>query len=66
MDNPDSAILVNKIVDEHNHDLNIEMVAFREDKRFNEEMMEDIQFLTHYCRMGATAQRRYLEGKYPS
>jgi hypothetical protein len=29
-------------------------------------MMEDVQFLTQHCKMGATAQRKYLEGKYPS
>jgi hypothetical protein len=66
MNNPDSTIFVNKIVDEHNHDLNIETIAFRKDKRFSDEMMDDIQFLTQHCKMGATAQRKYLEGKYPS
>ena len=65
-DNPNSAIFINKIVDEHNHDLNIEAVAFRENKVFNNEIIEDIQFLTHHCKMGATSQRRYLEAKYPS
>jgi hypothetical protein len=64
--NPDSAIFIKKIVDEHNHDLNIGAVAFKEERRFNNEMIEDIRFLTHHCKMGATAQRRYLEGKYPS
>ena len=49
------------MVDEHNHGLNIEAVAFREDKRFNNEMMDDIQFLTQHCKLGATTQRRYLE-----
>src|ERR1043165_5000380 len=64
--NPNSAIFIKTIVDEHNHDLSIESAAFREDKRFSDEIMEDIQFLTQHCRIGATAQRRYLEGKYPS
>jgi hypothetical protein len=53
-------------VDEHNHELSIEAVAFREDKRFSDEMLEDIQFLTSHCKMRATAQRRYLEAKYPT
>ena len=66
VNNPDSTIFINKIVDEHNHDLNIEAVAFKEDKRFSDEMMEDIEFLTHHCKMGATSQRRFLEAKYPS
>lgn len=66
LNNPNSAVFINKIVDEHNHDLNIEAIVFEESKKFSDEMMEDIQFLTQHCKMGATAQRRYLEGKYPS
>ena len=62
--NPNSAISIIKIVDEHNHNLNIKVVAFRENKAFNNEIIEDIQFLTHHCKMGATSQRRYLEAKY--
>ena len=41
-DNSNSAIFINKIVDEHNHDLNIELVAFRKNKVFNNEIIEDI------------------------
>ncbi|GES96474.1 protein FAR1-related sequence 11-like isoform X1 [Rhizophagus clarus] len=66
VNNPDSAIFVNKIVDDHNHNLRIESILFEQNKRFSEEMMEDVQFLTQYCKMRATAQRRYLKGKYPS
>ncbi|GBB96796.1 hypothetical protein RclHR1_28360004 [Rhizophagus clarus] len=40
--NPDSAIFVNKIVDDHNHNLRIESILFEQNKRFSEEMMEDI------------------------
>ena len=64
--NPDSLIHITTVVDEHNHELNIEGAAFKEEKRFSDEMMEDVQFLTNNCKMGATAQRRYLEAKYPS
>ena len=46
VNNPDSAVFINKIVNEHNHNLNIEAIAFREEKRFSEKMMNDIQFLT--------------------
>lgn len=53
-------------MDEHNHELNIEAIAFREGKKFSNEMLEDIEFLTNYCKMGATTQRRYLEAKYPT
>ncbi|CAB5383106.1 unnamed protein product [Rhizophagus irregularis] len=66
VNNPDFAIFINKIVDEHNHDLSVEAVKFGEDKKFNDEMVRDIQFMTDHCKMGATAQRRYLEGKYPA
>jgi len=66
VNNPDSAIFVNKIIDEHNHNLNVNAILFEQNKKFNNEMVEDIQFLTQHCKMGATAQRRYLEGKYPS
>ncbi|CAB4442087.1 unnamed protein product [Rhizophagus irregularis] len=38
LNNPDSAIFINKIVDEHNHDLSIKAVKFREDKKFNDKM----------------------------
>ncbi|CAB5367005.1 unnamed protein product [Rhizophagus irregularis] len=64
--NPNSSVFINKVVDEHNHELNIEAIAFRESKRFSNEILEDIQFLTNHCKMGATAQRRYLEAKYPT
>ena len=64
--NPNSAVFITKVVDEHNHELNIEAVEFKEGKRFSNEMLEDIEFLTIHCKMGATMQRRYLEAKYPS
>jgi hypothetical protein len=64
--NPNFSVFVTKVVDEHNHELSIEAIAFREDKRFSDEMLEDIQFLTSHCKMGATAQKRYLKAKYPT
>ncbi|CAB4488469.1 unnamed protein product [Rhizophagus irregularis] len=42
------------------------MITFEEQKKFTTEMMEDIKFLTSHCKFGATAQRKFLEGKYPS
>ena len=63
VNNPDSAVFINKIVDEHNHVLNTKAIAFREDKRFSEEIMDDIQFLTEYCRMEATAQKKIFRRK---
>ncbi|CAG8683705.1 13981_t:CDS:2 [Gigaspora margarita] len=52
----DSEITVNTIVNEHNHELN---------KIFNQDILDDIKFMTEHCNMGATAQRKFLEGKYP-
>lgn len=66
VNNPGSVIFINKIVNKHNHYLNVKAVAFREEKRFTAEMMDDIQFLTQHCKMGATTQKRFLEGKYLS
>ncbi|RIB13463.1 hypothetical protein C2G38_2325729 [Gigaspora rosea] len=64
--NPDSAIFINTLVDEHNHELNVDIITFEQEKKFSKEMVDDIEFLTKHCRIGATIQSRYLEGKYPS
>ncbi|CAB4495612.1 unnamed protein product [Rhizophagus irregularis] len=64
--NPSSNVVVNKLINEHNHSLSVEMITFEEQKKFTTEMMEDIKFLTSHCKFGATAQRKFLEGKYPS
>jgi len=45
--------------------LRVDALLFEQNKKFSEKMMEDIQFLTQHCKMGATAQKRFLEGKYP-
>ncbi|CAG8568017.1 635_t:CDS:2 [Gigaspora rosea] len=66
VNNPNSSIFINMIIDEHNHPLNIDAIAFELDKQFSAEIMKDIKFLTQYCKMGATAQMKYLEGKYPA
>ncbi|CAB5299106.1 unnamed protein product [Rhizophagus irregularis] len=64
--NPSSNVVVNKLINEHNHSLSVEMITFEEQKKFTTEMMEDIKFLTSHCKFSATAQRKFLEGKYPS
>ncbi|RIB22664.1 hypothetical protein C2G38_2173343 [Gigaspora rosea] len=40
--NPDSKVQINKVVNEHNHRLNVEMIAFEENKKFSAEMIKDI------------------------
>jgi len=63
--NPESSVIITKIVREHNHSLNVQRITHEEEKKFTEEILADIEFLTH-CKFGATMQRKYLEAKYPA
>ncbi|CAG8437245.1 9856_t:CDS:1 [Scutellospora calospora] len=63
--NPRDLVFVNKVVENHNHALNREMIEFEESKKFTKEMIDDIRFMTVSCKFGATSQRRFLENKYP-
>ncbi|CAG8821293.1 40328_t:CDS:2, partial [Gigaspora margarita] len=45
----------------HNHELSVDAITFEQEKKFSNEMINDIEFLTQHCRIGATIQRRYLE-----
>ena len=58
-------ITISKIVQEHNHSLNAQRIAYEEQKKFTEDILVDIEFLTK-CKFGATAQRKFLETKYPA
>ncbi|RIA98339.1 hypothetical protein C1645_870788 [Glomus cerebriforme] len=64
--NPDQLVSINKIIDEHNHLLNISMIESEGFMKFTFLMIEDIKFMTESCKFGATAQRKFLEGKYPT
>ena len=64
--NPECLVCINKINENHNHPLNRLMIEFEEAKKFTEEMLEDIKFMTTHCKFGATSQRKFLEGKFPS
>src|SRR5436189_144651 len=66
INNPDASVIVNKIVNQHNHELNCDLIKFEESKRFTPLMIEDIKFMTMSCKFGATARRKFLEGKYPT
>ncbi|CAG8780196.1 17330_t:CDS:1, partial [Racocetra fulgida] len=59
-----NSVIVNKIVNEHNHLLNPRRIEFEDNKKFNDEMLEDVRFMTLFCKFGATSQRKFLEGKY--
>ncbi|CAG8626642.1 13925_t:CDS:2 [Gigaspora rosea] len=56
-------ITVNTIVNEHNHELSVESIQFQQDKIFNQDILDDIKFMTEHCNMGATAQRKFLKEK---
>jgi hypothetical protein len=64
--NPEGMISINKINEDHNHPLNISMIEFEESKKFTMEIIEDIKFITIHCKFGATSQRKFIEGKFPS
>jgi len=64
--NPDESVFINKIFDQHNHSLNVSMIEFEASRKFTGPMIEDIKFMTISCKFGATAQRKFLEGKYPT
>ncbi|CAG8517411.1 8487_t:CDS:2 [Cetraspora pellucida] len=66
VNNPEGTIVVNKIVYEHNHPLNRELIVFEDAKKFTDSMLEDVKFMTMYCKFRATVQRKFLEGKYPT
>ncbi|RIB20691.1 hypothetical protein C2G38_2178619 [Gigaspora rosea] len=61
----DNKGFINKIVDQHNHELDVARIQFEQNKNFTQDMLEDVKFMTEHCNMGATAQRNFLEGKYP-
>ncbi|CAG8492788.1 8386_t:CDS:1, partial [Scutellospora calospora] len=64
VNNPESTIVVNKIVYEHNHPLNRELIVFKDTKKFIDSMLKDVKFMTMYYKFRATVQRKFLKGKY--
>ncbi|CAG8667944.1 2359_t:CDS:2, partial [Ambispora gerdemannii] len=64
--NPETLVFINKVVDKHNHALNKAIIEFEESRKFTSEMMENIKFMTVSCKFGTTAQRKFLESKFPS
>ncbi|CAG8676668.1 9010_t:CDS:2, partial [Racocetra fulgida] len=45
--------------------LNASSPSSNNDKIFNQDILDDIKFMTEHCNMDATAQKKFLEGKYP-
>ena len=64
--NPEASIIINKINNQHNHRLCHSLIEFEDSKKFTNAMIEDVKFMTMYCKFGATVQMKFLEGKYPS
>ncbi|CAB4463839.1 unnamed protein product [Rhizophagus irregularis] len=63
---PEEYVIINKIVEQHNHPLDVSIVEFEDSRKFTDSMIEDIKFMTVSCKFGATVQRKFLEGKYPT
>ncbi|CAB4380017.1 unnamed protein product [Rhizophagus irregularis] len=66
IENPKQYVIINKIVEQHNHPLDVSIVEFEDSRKFTDLMIEDIKFMTVSCKFGVTAQRKFLEGKYPT
>ena len=49
----------------HSHNLVPSVIQFDDEKKIPPEIAKEIEFLTVKCRMGAAAQRHYLEAKFP-
>ncbi|CAG8528091.1 10481_t:CDS:2, partial [Funneliformis caledonium] len=64
--NPEASIIINKINNQHNHRLCHSLIEFEDGKKFTNAMIEDVKFMTMYCKFGTTAQMKFLEGKYSS
>ena len=64
--NPEASIIINKINNQHNHRLYHSLIKFENGKKFINAMIEDVKFMTMYCKFNATVQIKFLEGKYPS
>ncbi|CAG8625612.1 3683_t:CDS:2, partial [Funneliformis mosseae] len=41
-------------------------IEFEDGKKFTTSILDDVKFMTISCKFRVTAQRRFLEGKYPS
>ncbi|CAB4485175.1 unnamed protein product [Rhizophagus irregularis] len=64
--NLEKYVIINKIVEQHNHSLDVSIVEFEDSRKFTDSMIEDIKFMTVSCKFGVTAQRKFLEWKYPT
>ncbi|CAG8559577.1 4530_t:CDS:2, partial [Racocetra fulgida] len=47
--NPETAIIVNKVKDEHNHMLSQDIIEFEDGKKFTDQMIEDVRFMTIFA-----------------
>ncbi|CAG8695672.1 1636_t:CDS:1, partial [Dentiscutata heterogama] len=47
----DGEITINIIVNKHNHELSIESIQFQQNKIFNQDILDDIKFMTKHCNM---------------
>ena len=55
INNPENNIIINKIVDNYNHSPNRSQIKFEDCKRFTDEILVDIKFITENCKFEAIA-----------
>ena len=58
-------VYVTTIINEHCHELNYQLIKYKNKIALTDEMIEDIKFLTSQVHLTITQQRIYLEKKYP-
>ncbi|GBC30151.1 hypothetical protein GLOIN_2v1766627 [Rhizophagus irregularis DAOM 181602=DAOM 197198] len=44
--NPEKYVIINKIVEQHNHSLDVSIVEFEDSRKFTDSMIEYIKFMT--------------------
>src|SRR2546423_1280589 len=62
--NPLKHIYITTFHDTHSHNLSPNIIQFGDNKRLPIEIIKEIEFLTIKCKMGAAAQRQYLEARF--
>ncbi|CAG8701583.1 16295_t:CDS:2, partial [Racocetra fulgida] len=50
INNPEALVFINKMKDKYNHKLDRLMIEFEESKKFTNEILEDIKFMTGLCK----------------
>ncbi|CAG8770711.1 25244_t:CDS:2, partial [Cetraspora pellucida] len=60
INNSEGSVIVNKIIFDHNHPVNHELVEFENAKKFTNSMLENVKFITVFCKFGAMPTAKSL------